>query len=39
LNIYKKLGSVDPMISKQLKESLDCGRIIFTLSGVFIFEI
>jgi len=39
LNLYKKLGSIDVDISKQLKESLDCGRIIFNLSGVFIFEI
>ena len=39
LNLYKTFGSLDPMISTQLKESIDCGRIIFNLSGVYIFEI
>jgi hypothetical protein len=39
LNLYKKLGTLDSNISNQLKESIDCGRIVFTLSGAFIFEI
>jgi len=39
LNLYKILNSLDTTVSTQLKESVDCGRIIFNLSGVFIFEI
>ena len=39
LNIYKKLNKLDSFTISEIKESVQCGKIIFTLSGAFIFEI
>lgn len=39
LNIYKKLNRLEPITVSQIKESVQCDKIIFTLSGAFIFEI
>lgn len=38
-NLYKKIYEIGPDVISELKLSLNTDRIIFNLSGVYIFEI
>lgn len=39
LKIYKKLNKIDNQVIQDLKLSIPCDKIIFNLSGTYIFDI